>query len=155
MDTVLIIPRCFIIDQLLTNVHTESRSFLPLTPPHKRCAGSWEVAQPGQLTPADKWSAPVASCSAYTAGGRWKKETEWWRFSSQVTIMHNEALCFWRWMGTCLPMGSGELIPCFALIADTAVALLIKLSLHQFMGFVFHTFDSFPHPTRVREKATV
>lgn len=51
-------------------------------------------------------------------------------------------------------MQSDELVPCFALIADTAVALFIKLSLYQLVGFVFHTFDSFPHLNRAREQAT-
>jgi len=29
---------------------------------------------------------------------------EWQRLSSQVTIMHDEALLSWRWLDTCLPM---------------------------------------------------
>jgi len=43
---------------LLSSAYTESRPFLPLTPPHQRggwgYTRSWEGAQPGQLTPDDE-----------------------------------------------------------------------------------------------------
>ena len=51
--------------------------------------------------------------------------------SSQVTIGHDGALLSWRWLNTCLPMGSAELIPWFTLLACVAFALPIKLSLSQ------------------------
>ena len=61
----------------------------------------------------------------------WGKEggrggcSELWCLSSQVTVMHNEALFSGKGLNICLPMGSSERIPCFALLAHAAFALLI------------------------------
>jgi len=45
-------------------------------------------------------------------------------------------------------MGSGELIPCFALLTCMAFALPVKLSLFQPTSFLhFHSSNSLPHPT--------
>ena len=64
---------------------------------------------------------------------------ESWCLSSQVTITHDGALLSWRWLNTCLPTGSSEWIPCFALLVRTAFALPIKLSLSQPMSFLTFT----------------
>ena len=50
--------------------------------------------------------------------------------------MRDGALLSWRWLNTCLPMGSSELIPCFALPLCAAFALPIKLSLSQTMSYL-------------------
>jgi len=50
--------------------------------------------------------------------------------------MCDGALLSWRWLHTCLLMGSSELIPCFALPAHAAFALPITLSLSQTMNFL-------------------
>lgn len=52
------------------------------------------------------------------------KFSEWWRLSSQVTVMRDEALLSWRWLETCLLMGGGEQIPRLALLVCTTFALL-------------------------------
>ena len=74
-------------------------------------------------------------------GGRRKKGvcSEWWHLSSQVTITRDGALLSWRWLNTCLPMGSAERIPCFALLACMAFTLPIKLSLSQPTSFFTFT----------------
>jgi len=46
---------------------------------------------------------------------------------------------FWRWLNTCLLMGSGEQIPCYAFLAHTAFALPIKMSLSQTVSFLTFT----------------
>ena len=53
--------------------------------------------------------------------------------------MHDGALLSWRWLSACLPMGSSEWIPCFALLACAASALRIKLSLSQPTSFLTFT----------------
>jgi len=63
---------------------------------------------------------------------RWGEEegsrghSEWWHLSSRDTVRCDGALLSWRWLNTCLPMGSSEWVPCFALLADTAFAYLIN-----------------------------
>ena len=49
------------------------------------------------------------------------------------------SLASWRWLNTCLPMGSSEWIPYFALLACTAFALPIKLFLSQPTSFLTFT----------------
>jgi len=56
--------------------------------------------------------------------------------SSQVTGTRDGALLSWGWLNTCLPTGSGERIPRFALLVCTAFALPIKLPLSQRMSFL-------------------
>ena len=65
-------------------------------------------------------------------GGR----LEWRHLPSQVTVTCNGALLPWSWLNTCLPMGSREWIPSFALPAHMAFALPIKLSLCQPTSFL-------------------
>ena len=65
--------------------------------------------------------------------------SEWCRLPSQVTVTRGGALLSWRWLNTCLLMGSCELIPCFALLACVAFALPIKLSLSQPTSFCTFT----------------
>ena len=48
------------------------------------------------------------------------------------------SLASWRWLNTCLPMGSSEWIPYFALLVCAAFVFAIKLSLYQPTSF--HTF---------------
>jgi len=115
-------------------------------------AKGWEGAQQGQLTPTDHRDTPChrTSCSAMTAGGRWRKGgcSERWHLFSQVTITHDGALLSWRWLNTCLPMGSKEWIPCCALLAGMAFALPINLPLSQPMSFLTFTLPILsPHPT--------
>jgi len=60
--------------------------------------------------------------------------------------MHDGALLSWAWRNICLPMGSGELIPWFALLVKVAFALTIGLSLSQSMSFHFYHADFLAHP---------
>ena len=59
----------------LSSAYTESRPFLPLTPPHQRVGSgstrSWERTQLGQLTPTDQRDIPyhMTSCSVYKLQG--------------------------------------------------------------------------------------
>ena len=93
--------------------------------------GNLEGAQPGQVT----WASPEAipyrmtPCWVYKLGeeGRWG-HLALWRLSSQVTVMCDGARLSWGWLSTCLPMGSGEWIPCFALLACPAFALPLFLT---------------------------
>ena len=91
------------------------------------------------MTPTDQRDIPdhVASCSVYKVGGRRKKKEEGdiWSLSSQVIIMHDGALLSWGWLNTCLPMGGGELILCFAWLVCSAFAFPVKLSLPQPTSF--------------------
>lgn len=68
---------------------------------------------------------------------------EGWYWSSQVTIMLDGALLSWRWLNTCLPLGSSELIPWFALLERVAFAFPFKLHLPQAMSFVHSPFQFF------------
>ena len=163
LKTVLIIE---VFSLLLSSAYTESRPFLLLTPPHQwagwGCTRSWEGTQPGQLTPTDQRDIPhhMTYCAQHVKleeeegkGGR----LEWWRLSSQVTVTRDGALLSWGRLNTCLLMGSGEWIPCFALLACTAFALPIKLSLSQSMSFLtFFTLPILsPIPPRASERAAV
>ena len=141
---------------LLSSAYTEPRPFLLLTPPHQQvgwgCTSSWEGTQPGQLTPTDLKGYPMpydVMLSIWSWGK--KKEggecSEWWCLSSQVMFTHDGALRCWRWLNTCLLMGSSELFPCFDLLACTAFALPTKLSLSQPTSFLTFTLWFSPHPT--------
>lgn len=66
---------------------------------------------------------------------------EGWCLSSQVTIMLDGALLSWRWLNTCLSLGSSELITWFALLERVAFAFPVKLHLQQAMSFVLSTFQ--------------
>ena len=125
-----------------------------------RSTRSWEGAQPGQLTQTGHRAIPyrMVSCSAYKAGEEEGRggHSEWWHLSSQVTVTHDGALLSWRWLNTCLPMRRSEWIPCFALLACTAFALPIKLSLSQPMSFLTFTLPIlFPIPLVGNEQAAV
>ena len=62
--------------------------------------------------------------------------------------MRDGALLSWRWLNTCLLMGSSEWIPCFALLAHAAFAFLTKLSLSQPTSFLtFTLLNLSPIPT--------
>jgi len=64
------------------------------------------------------------------AGGRRMKgeHSELQHLPSQVIVKCDGVLFSWRWLSTCLPMGSSELIPYLTLFACTASALSVKLS---------------------------
>lgn len=87
---------------------------------------------------------PMVSCSVYKANGRRREKGTFGVMVVffQVTITCNGALLFWRWLNTCLTMGSGKLIPCIALfcfallVSQLLLYLLILLSLYQPMSFL-------------------
>lgn len=115
------------------------RPFLLLTPPFQRvgwvCTRNWEGTQPGQLPSTDPREIPyhMASCSLYISWGRRRKGGIFKviAFVFLVATTCNRALLSWRWLNISLPMGSGEGIPCFALLMCAAFDLPIKLSLSQ------------------------
>ena len=108
-----------------------------------RGTGNWEGTQPGQLTQTSQRDIPyhMMSCWVYKLGEEEGSggHLALWRLSSQVTVTRDGALLSWGWLNTCLPMGSGEWIPCFALLACMSFALPIKLSLSQPMSFLTFT----------------
>ena len=132
---------------LLSSAYTESRPFLLLTPPHQQegwgCTRTWEGTQLGQLTPTDQRDIPhhMASCSAYKAGGRRRKGGT---FGVMAFVFPIHRYTWWSpaflEMAEHLPAnGSSEWIPCFVLLACTAFALPIKLSLTQPTCFLTFT----------------
>ena len=69
---------------------------------------------------------------------------EWCHLSSQVTI---RVLLSWRWLNSCLPVGSGDWIPCLALLVCVAFVLPFKPSLSQHRVFShLYSSDSCPIP---------
>lgn len=68
---------------------------------------------------------------------------------SQVTVTCDAALPSWRWLNACLPTGSRELMPCFAMLVCPAYALPIKLSLPETTSSHLHPSDFLPNPDGV------
>lgn len=75
----------------------------------------------------------MALCSIWKGEGRRRKRAAFAvkAFVFQVPGTCDGALLSWKWLYTCLPMGRGELIPCFALPVYVASAFPIKLSIAQ------------------------
>ena len=142
-------------------VAKQSRRFLLLISPHQRAGWrytrSWEGTEPKQLIPTHQRDIlyHTTPCAAYKAGRRRKGQT----FGVMVFVFPSNrytwwSLLWWRWLNTCLPMGSSELIPCSALLVGAAFASPIKLSLSQPTSF--HTFTLlilFPIPPGRSERA--
>ena len=113
----------------------KSRIFCLLMPSQQevwRGTRSWEGTQLGQLTPTDQRDIPyhMTSCSAIKAGGK-KEEGRMFgvmAFLFQVTVTHDGALLSWKWLNTCLPMGSSGCIPYFACLSTQL--LLYRLCIH-------------------------
>jgi len=131
---------------LLSSAYTESRPFLLLTPPvgglgvHKKLGGDTSgTADPnwpkGYPTPYD---VILSNNQLGKEEGR-RDHSEWWHLSSQVTVMLDGALLSCRWLNTCLPVGSSEWIPYFALLACAVFSLPIKLLLSQPVCFLTFT----------------
>jgi len=80
----------------------------------------------------------MISCSECKAGGRRKKGRTFrvMAFVFPANHYRDGAWLSWRWLNTCLPMGSSECIPSFALLACMAFALPVKLSLSQPISFL-------------------
>lgn len=124
---------------LLRSAHKGPRPLLLfILPPTTQRAGrgctrSWKGkgTLPRQPTPTDHTDIPdhMASWSGGEEGGNRRGHLQWRPWSSRVTVMCHEALVSWRWLSTCLSLGSGEWISCFALLVCTGFALRIKLSL--------------------------
>jgi len=161
LKSVLIMQGCF--SYCWAVVTQESSPFLLLIPSPQRigwwCKRSWEKTQLEQPTTAAQRDIPchMISCSAYKSGGRRSKGGTFrvMALSLQVTIMHDEALFSWRRMNTCLPIGSTEWIPNLSLLACTAFALPVKLSLSQSTNFLTFTLLLLsPLPPGGSEQAT-
>lgn len=125
------------------------------------CTGKWEGTQQGQLTPANPRDIPhhMASCAAYKSGGRRRQEDHsgWWDLCSQVLELWCAGpLLSVRWLDTCLPLGSGEWMPCLALLVCTALAFPITLSLSQCIHFLtFTLLFLFPTPPGRHKSVTM
>lgn len=66
-------------------------------------------------------------------------------FVYQVTVRQDGVWLSWRWLKSCLMMGSDEQIPCFALPVCAGFPLPIKLSLcpcRSFLTFTILIFSS-------------
>ena len=105
--------------------------------------GSWEGAQPGQLTQTGQRLIPyhTTSCPAYKAGGRRRKGGT---FGVMALVFPSNPYVRWSpaflgWLNSCLPTGRSERIPWFALLACMAFALSVKLSLSQPRSFLAFT----------------
>lgn len=61
--------------------------------------------------------------------------------SLQVTLMWDGLRLFSGWLNICLPRGSGEWIPGFALLVNEAFPLPIKLSSSQLTSFLLLLFQ--------------
>lgn len=93
--------------------YTESRPFLPPTPPHQQGAGGAQEVQgtdPGQLTPADLRNIPdhtglMLSIEGWGKGGKARYSVMAFFFSSYMLQS------LWGWLSSPLPMGNEELIP--------------------------------------------
>lgn len=59
--------------------------------------------------------------------------------SSEVTVMHDGTMLSWRWLNTCLPLGTGEGILCSVLLLYVSFALPIKLLFYQPIRFFTST----------------
>lgn len=68
------------------------------------------------------------------------EKLEWRCTSFQVAVMCDGPQLSWKLLNICLPMGSDEWIPCFALLTFVAFALSIKLSLSQSIRFLHLLF---------------
>ena len=68
--------------------------------------------------------------------------------SSQVTGTREGALLSRRWLNTCLPMGSREPIPCFALLCFALLCLRARLLLYLLncLSLAPRVFRAFPLP---------
>ena len=80
---------------------------------------------------------------------------EWWCLSSQVSVTHDGALLCWRWLNTCLLMGSSEWIHCFSLFVCAQLLLYLLncpyLILRVFSPLPFH-FSPLSHRGEVDER---
>ena len=93
-------------------------------------------------------STPYDVMLSNKSGGK-KEKTGWLSerrcLSPQVSAAGDGALLSWRWLNTCPPVGSHEWIPYFALLAYTAFAVPVKLSLSQPRSSYLCPFDCPPH----------
>lgn len=105
---------------MLNKSCTASRPFLILLLPWQwagwECAGICQGTQLVQMTPSDQRDIPdhMMSFSAIKNGRR-RGHLALWCFSSQVTIVNDEAQLSWKCLNTCLPMGNSKSIPYFSL----------------------------------------
>lgn len=92
---------------------------------HKGLPELWTLTDPKDIPDH------VASCSAYRAGGRTRevcRETFGVVvFVSQVNVTCDGALLSWGCLNPCLPLGSGEWIPCSALLCFACVHVELYL----------------------------
>lgn len=128
----------------------QSGPLLLLIPPHQQRA--WGAQKAGrrhsqeQLTQTESKDAPdhMASCLACKVRERRKKGgcLEWWHLSSKASV----TLFPRGWLSTCLPWGSGEWIPCFALLQHSFCFPYwsVSISTHEFCHF--YSADSLLHP---------
>lgn len=151
MDNLTIAEQC---------LHT-IQAFLLVTPQVRSLGMCKELREDrtgdSQLTWPEGYPTPCAVMLSNKTRGRQRKRecVEWWFLSSQETIINGGALLCRGWLNTCLPGGSGERIPYFTLLAHTASALPIELSVstHEFSHV--HPSDSLPHPTGENEWVAV
>lgn len=74
-----------------------------------------------------------------------------WLLSSQVTPAYTEVRCLsWQCLNMCLPMTSGKLPPCFALLTCASFVLPGKLpfTLSQLVFSLLHFRFSFPRMSK-------
>jgi len=95
-------------------------------------------------TPIDQRDIPyhVVSCSSIKYGVKKRKGRMFGVMEFVFPRNHYVwwALLSWKWLNICLPMGSSEWIPYFAMLVHIAFALPSKLSLCQPMRSYTFTF---------------
>ena len=156
LKTVLITQRCF--------HHCWAKAFSAShpTPPARRLGVHKKLGRDTAGTADPTWpkgySIPYGSCSVYKAGGRRRKGGG--IFGVMVFIFPSNLMCdgaplSWRWLNTCLPMGSREWIPCFALLVHSFCFTYstVFISTHEF-SLLPSWFSPLSHP-RGSERAAV
>lgn len=107
--------------------------FLLLTPSTIEKAGGPQEARKGHSWRANPKDIPyhMKSQSAMKVKRKRRKKghSELWCLLSLVTVMCGGALLSWGDLNNCLPMGSGELTPCFPLLVYMTFTFPTKMSI--------------------------
>lgn len=128
---------------------TQSQGLFCLSPHPTHKAGGTQVAVRGHGH--NSWPQLIQGifqttwhCAQHIELGEKEEREDAELWSSPTAVTHDEALLSCRWLNTSLPMGSGECIPCFALLVRVSFAISTKLSLFQPTSFLTSTPPALP-----------
>lgn len=121
---------------LLSRAPTEPRPFSALHPTPS--VSGWGTTRTGRGHSWDSWawltpgvSQPIWAHAQHTelgAGGANGRCSEWCHLFLEVCVRCDGVLLCWRWLNSCLPVGSGEWTPCSALLVHVAFAIKLPVS---------------------------